>query len=254
MIRNILFTTFTFLLLLITFISTLYAANYGDGEYENGVYGVGSSESNGSSGDSDSSGGSSSDNTSGACSDPGPTSAPNLFQIDAMQTSAILYFAPAGQPYSYYFISYGNGAFDEGYGAQFDLSNSTGSISYLVESLQPNSTYSFKVRAGNGCRTGDWSSTLRIKTTNSKNGTTKYYLHNQASGFTFDTVKGIVPALASKVKTPKIETQGEPFFTKTTPTPEKKTEVTNTSPQKTQTQTEQKQPSLFERILNFFGL
>jgi hypothetical protein len=118
----------------------------------------------------------SSSNSSGSpsCTSAKPTSSPNLFEIDAISTKVTLYFAPAGKPYSDYYISYGNGAKDEEYSASFALSNTNGAIYYTVNELNPNTIYSFKVRAGNGCTSGEWSKTMKISTTGGK-VVKKYY-------------------------------------------------------------------------------
>jgi hypothetical protein len=39
-----------------------------------------------------------------------------------------------------------------------------GTRSYLVESLSPDTTYHFRVRASNGCATGEWSNAISAKT------------------------------------------------------------------------------------------
>jgi hypothetical protein len=121
-----------------------------------------------------SSGGGGSPSTPTGCSNQSPTSNPNLFQINAMSTKVTLYFAPAGKPYSDYYISFGNGVKDEQYSAVFGLSNTTGAIYYTVNELNPNTIYSFKVRAGNGCAPGAWSKTMKIQTTSGK-VVRKYY-------------------------------------------------------------------------------
>jgi hypothetical protein len=118
----------------------------------------------------------SSSNSSGSpsCTNQKPTSSPDLFEIDAISTKVTLYFAPAGKPYSDYYISYGNGVKDNEYSASFGLSNTTGAIYYTVNELNLNSIYSFKVRAGNGCASGEWSKTMKISTTGGK-VVKKYY-------------------------------------------------------------------------------
>jgi hypothetical protein len=88
--------------------------------------------------------------------------------------SATLYFAPAGRPYTSYYVSYGLQSWAEQYGVEFDTWEQQGVIVYSVYALRPNTVYYFKVRAGNGCMPGDWSKTLKIKTTY-KGITGKYY-------------------------------------------------------------------------------
>lgn len=109
-----------------------------------------------------------------SCTDQKPSSTPDLFQIDVSNTQAILYFAPVGDA-NYYFIAYGEGENTEVHGVQFDSGLSTGVLAYTINLLQPNTTYSFKVRGGNGCMPGEWSNTMQVKTRNTSSGGTTYY-------------------------------------------------------------------------------
>lgn len=102
-----------------------------------------------------------------ACNDTAPGNAPEIFQISSTNTTATLHFTPAGEPYSYYMISYGTTPLAEQYGASVSLEKSSGAITFPINALAPNTKYFFKVRAGNGCRPGEWSNTLSIKTNNS---------------------------------------------------------------------------------------
>ncbi|HUQ85061.1 MAG TPA: fibronectin type III domain-containing protein [Candidatus Limnocylindrales bacterium] len=138
------------------------------------------SNSSGSSSNSNSSTQGSTTGTPG-CSAQAPGSAPNLFQINTVGTNAILYFAPSQHPYTNYYVSFGDGTKDEGYGASFALSQTTGALKYDVYKLKPNTRYTFKVRAGNGCMAGPWSSTLAVKTgANKSKYINKYYPFKQA--------------------------------------------------------------------------
>lgn len=250
MFHKFILSCFTFFILLFAFSINVYAANYGDGAYGCGNYGEGGCSGSSSSNNSSSSNTSGGGSTSSSCGNQAPSSPPNLFQINAKNTSAILYFSPAGQPYSNYFISYGNGIFDEGYGVSFDKSNSNGSIIYTVSALKPNTTYSFKVRAGNGCAAGGWSNTLRIKTTASSKSTVKYYPKKQASSLTFNTLQGILPTVKSKLfGGAKATTNSE-----TTSITQKRTQnvrITANAP-KHVTPTPQKSTSLWDKVLDIF--
>ena len=97
------------------------------------------------------------------CATTKPGGAPDLFQINTQKDTATLYFTPASDPYDRYFISYGTNSDTEGYSVEFDQSHSSGVVSYTIYSLTPNQVYSFKVRAGYGCATGDWSNVLTVK-------------------------------------------------------------------------------------------
>jgi hypothetical protein len=108
--------------------------------------------------------GSGSNSGSSVCVSSPPVDTPKLFQVDATATSATLYFAPPAGSYDSFYISYGPGYMDEGYGVQFSKSSSTGAISYKVYALSRNSRYTFKVRANSGCAAGNWSQTVSIRT------------------------------------------------------------------------------------------
>ncbi len=102
------------------------------------------------------------------CSDRAPSYAPDLFQINVSNTKATLYFAPGGDPVTYYYIGYGNGKETEQYGVQFDRNPENGVMAYTVNMLEPGKEYSFKVRGGNGCMPGNWSNVLTAKTRKTK--------------------------------------------------------------------------------------
>lgn len=99
-----------------------------------------------------------------SCSDSKPEKSPQLFQIETTKNKATLYFSPSGNNTSSYFIAYGYDANDDRFGTRFDYGKSDGAVQYAINDLEPNKTYYFKVRAGNGCATGDWSNTLHATT------------------------------------------------------------------------------------------
>jgi len=107
------------------------------------------------------------------CSDNPPFGSPDLFQIRAYKNRSILYFAPPGGQYSNFFIAYGFSDGDNRFGTSFGQIHSIGAISHEIRDLSPNTTYYFRVRGGNGCATGNWSNTLKIKTTSGN--IVKYY-------------------------------------------------------------------------------
>jgi len=107
-----------------------------------------------------------------ACNDSKPSSIPNLFQVDTTKTTAKLFFTPVNNNISYYYIAYGFWEGDERFGVSFDKGYYNGVIDYTINKLSPNTTYYFKVRAGNGCATGDWSNWRAAKTK------PNYYLNN----------------------------------------------------------------------------
>lgn len=93
-----------------------------------------------------------------------PPKAPDIFQIDALETEATIYLSPAGNPISYYFISYGNFIDATGYGGEFKSGNSTGVLSFKIQSLKPQTKYYIKARGGNPCKTGEWSTVTEFRT------------------------------------------------------------------------------------------
>jgi len=97
------------------------------------------------------------------CSAERPTSAPDLFQINAQSNSVRLFFTPITNNRSYYSVSYGTSSDQPEYGVEFS-NDQDGVISVDILDLKPNTTYYFKVRAGNGCMPGDWSNELAVKT------------------------------------------------------------------------------------------
>ncbi|MBL7159849.1 fibronectin type III domain-containing protein [Candidatus Microgenomates bacterium] len=112
------------------------------------------------------------------CSDPAPSNEPELFQIDVNSNSATLYFTPANDHVSYYFVAFGYNQGDLRFGSSFTLGPYNGVISYQANHLSPNTEYYFAVRAGNGCATGKWSNWLRVKTTSNKGSKQSFYLYN----------------------------------------------------------------------------
>lgn len=98
------------------------------------------------------------------CTATAPSIPPDLYQINVSDTTALLRFAPAGNPITGYQISYGFGDLVERFGTQFPYGESNGSIEYVIGSLQPNTAYYFKVRGVNSCQPGAWSNSLIITT------------------------------------------------------------------------------------------
>ncbi len=98
-----------------------------------------------------------------SCSASKPVGAPQLFQINTTGVSAKLHFSPIANASSY-FISYGYTAGDERFGTEFILGSSETAVSHTINALEPNTTYYFKVRGGNGCMPGDWSNNLKATT------------------------------------------------------------------------------------------
>lgn len=163
---------------LIIFSSSAYAAPYGQCAYGSYLFNGQCHRSDPPGSSPNEPGGSTGTKT---CSDQAPGSSPNLFQINTTGSTATLYFAPAAHPYDNYYVAFGDKQNSEGYGGGFQLSQTTGALKYDVYQLKPNSIYTFKVRAGNGCKAGPWSSTLAVKTgPNKSKRVNKYYPFRQA--------------------------------------------------------------------------
>ncbi|MGH7249956.1 MAG: fibronectin type III domain-containing protein [Minisyncoccia bacterium] len=183
-LKQIIFSVIVFLIGILIYSTVLpavtLAAPYGQCAYGSYLYNGQCHKSDPPSSGGSSSGGGTSTG-SNVCSSQSPPSAPNLYQINTTGSSATLYFAPSLHPYDNYYVAFGDNQKSEGYGAGFSLSQTTGALKYDVYKLKPNTRYTFKVRAGNGCMPGPWSSTLAVKTgyKNSKY-INKYYPFRQA--------------------------------------------------------------------------
>jgi chitodextrinase len=92
---------------------------------------------------------------------------PNLFEIRTTKNTATLYFAPPVMPYSNFYIAYSQKSDIWQYGVQYDQNSSGGALKYTINKLNSNTKYYFKIRAGNGCATGNWGNTMSATTTSS---------------------------------------------------------------------------------------
>lgn len=124
----------------------------------------------------------SSSQTNSSCSDEQPTAAPDLFQLDRSDKGdeITIYYTPVN-PSTYYYISYSEENNAEKYGVQVDQT-STGVMSFTIAYLNPNDTYFIKVRGGNGCMPGPWSSVKKVLARNTAiGGTTSITDENSAT-------------------------------------------------------------------------
>ncbi|MDQ5951676.1 MAG: hypothetical protein QG639_957 [Patescibacteria group bacterium] len=101
----------------------------------------------------------SSSRRSSECTAQKPDSTPDLFQINATNTSVKLFFTPSSGNRDRYFVMYGLMSGAEQYGLEL-LNSTNGVISVDINDLVPGTTYYFKVQARNGCKAGDWSNEL----------------------------------------------------------------------------------------------
>jgi len=88
---------------------------------------------------------------------------PQIYAVNATKADTVtLYFAAADPPVDGYTLQYGveKGIYPYGVAKFGDQDTRT----YTVHSLSPNTTYYFRIRATNGCASGDWSNELSGKT------------------------------------------------------------------------------------------
>jgi LysM repeat protein len=109
-------------------------------------------------------------NAAPSCGDSAPTGTPDLFQINANDTQAVLYFSPVSSNVNKYYVAYGYTPGDQRFGVEINQGSSTGVLSYTIDLLSPNRTYYVRLRAGNGCMPGSWGNEMKITT--AKKGTT----------------------------------------------------------------------------------
>ncbi|MCL4364587.1 fibronectin type III domain-containing protein [Patescibacteria group bacterium] len=176
----------------------------------------------------------SSASTAPGCSDVAPDHAPNLFQIDTTADTAKLYLTPVNNAVSYYFVSYGYSSGDERFGASFNQGPYDGALSFTVNDLSPKTTYYFKVRAGNGCASGDWSNVLSARTNSNSVGQSSSPSEPTTSSSSNEPV--LTPTIAPQ------PTLTENTSAMSAPSPTPVSAPTNN----------QKQESLWQMILNFF--
>lgn len=118
-----------------------------------------------------------------SCNTSAPHNAPDLFQIDMFQTRATLFFTPASNA-DRYMIAFGDGEKTDTYGAEFNAQRSNGVLSYVVNHLSPQTTYTFKVRGGNGCMPGPWSNLMKVTTRKSTSDKNIYFREKEAKSRT----------------------------------------------------------------------
>lgn len=97
------------------------------------------------------------------CTTPPPTTAPWLYGAIPINSSSIkLYFTDANDPVDHYVLEFGTKPGTYSYSSA--NIGGKGARIYDVANLQPNTTYYFRVRGGNGCATGSWSQELSATT------------------------------------------------------------------------------------------
>lgn len=96
-----------------------------------------------------------------SCSSLKPTSVPDLFQINVIGTSAMVFFTPI-EDINKYYISYSTNSLAEGHGIEVVLGK-IGAQNYTINLLKPNTTYYFKIRGQRDCVPGNWSNILMAR-------------------------------------------------------------------------------------------
>ncbi|MDO8610676.1 MAG: fibronectin type III domain-containing protein [bacterium] len=97
-------------------------------------------------------------NPSNVCNDTKPGNVPVLQSVLAGVNSVTLNWSEANDPVSYYLVAYGVSPNNNTYGNP--NVGGRGTTSYTVNYLSGGSTYCFIVRAGNGCKPGDFSNEI----------------------------------------------------------------------------------------------
>ncbi|MEK7633717.1 MAG: Ig-like domain-containing protein [Patescibacteria group bacterium] len=110
---------------------------------------------NSTSSSSSTSGGGTTTASAPVCNDTKPASAPFGLTAISGLNSVTLTWNKASDPVSYYLVTYGTSSGSQTYGNPNVGGSST--TSYTITNLSGGATYYFKVRAGNGCKPGDFS-------------------------------------------------------------------------------------------------
>jgi hypothetical protein len=171
-------------------------------------------------GSSNNSGGGSSSPSAPSCNDQKPGSAPKLISaISSGPNSAILTWSGAKDPVTNYAVVYGLKANTPLYGN----ANIGGKFtnSFEVKGLSGNTTYFFKVRAGNGCMPGDFSNEVSVKVSGNK---IKYPAQGFKEGVLGSNTKKITPQFNNQ---PLPSTKAEVSYEVIQPNTPKGNPVTN---------------------------
>jgi hypothetical protein len=235
-------------LTIVAFPIQAFAAPYGSGTYGEGVYNVGEVTTSSSS----SSSGSSLDTKQ--CTAAKPDSTPDLFQINAKKESVSLYFSPSSGNRDRYYVMYGLTSGAEQYGFEFQNSAS-GVINVEISALKANTTYYFKVRAGNGCKPGDWSNELAVETgqrlpTYRWSSVGKIFDAN-VIGRAYPNSTSKIKASAEKVSQNSENSSSTPEINQASPIPLASAKPTS-APQKQTSPAQPASPSFMDSVSNFF--
>lgn len=104
------------------------------------------------------------------CSDAAPLTGPDVFYIKTNKGKVTMYFTPATGKTTSYAVIYGTSKGDERYGfISYPINNNEGIQNVVLGSLDPNTTYYFKIAGLNGCASTSWSDWLPAKPNGDKN-------------------------------------------------------------------------------------
>lgn len=96
------------------------------------------------------------------CKARAPKSAPVVTATAVSETSILLTYTKAKDPIQYYALKFGTKSNEYAWG-EIKLGDKNVQ-KYLLNNLSPNKTYYFRVKAGNGCASGEWSEEVSAKT------------------------------------------------------------------------------------------
>lgn len=132
-----------------------------------------------------------------SCSDSKPTSAPRIISAGSAQPNQVTLVWSGVNPASYYLVAYGTKSEKMEYGNP-NVGNTT---TYTVKGLSGGQTYFFKVRSGNGCAIGEFSSEVKVMAVGPK-------INNKAAT---DFEAGVLSSKAVSAANAKIATSEAKF-------------------------------------------
>lgn len=181
-----------------------------------------------------------------SCNDTRPGGAAQLFQIVREAKTATLFITPGDNPYTKFIVFYGVNENTNQYSSSFEYRHAKGVISYTVRELDPSAAYSFKVQVLNGCRSGDFSNTLKAGVSRIKKS---FYQNQKVSQFVPSNGVPIkMQPVVSPFPRPSVSVAAE---TQTTPPPPP---VKPAKPQKpVSPPAPPKKTSWFENLLHYFN-
>lgn len=125
------------------------------------------------------------------------------------------------------------------------MGHTTGVIDYTIGELDPNTAYSFKVQAGNGCATGAWSNVLKAAPVSSS---IQSFYRVGGSGTSHHSSLS-TPTRGGQELTPPSPTPSVPM-----PTPERQITPTTGAPMvKPELPLQKNKPGMLQKIFEFLS-